>query len=72
MEHGYSLPRPSADAVPQKRKCTGEANDPRRLWDKKRGKTRVNIGVAFPKWRELRDKLGLQKDADLACLLLDR
>ncbi|KAM8761632.1 uncharacterized protein AB9X84_006631 isoform 3-T4 [Acanthopagrus schlegelii] len=71
MEHGYSLPRPSADAVPQKRKCTGEANDPRRLWDKKRGKTRVNIGVAFPKWRELRDKLGLQKDADLACLLLD-
>lgn len=53
MEHGYSLPRPSADAVPQKRKRTWEANDPRRLRHKKRGKTRVNTGVAFPKWREL-------------------
>ena len=46
MEHGYSLPRPSTDAVPLKRKRTWEANDPRRLWHKKRGKTRVNTGVA--------------------------
>ncbi|XP_044038990.1 uncharacterized protein LOC122869756 isoform X2 [Siniperca chuatsi] len=74
MEHDYSLPvaaRSVAEAVPVKRKRTGEPNDPRRLWDRKRGKTRVNIGVVFPRWRGLRDKLGLRKDADLACVLLE-
>ncbi|XP_040010849.1 uncharacterized protein si:ch211-40k21.5 [Xiphias gladius] len=74
MDHDYSLPSAAlsvAGALRATRKRTGRANDPRRLWDKKRAKTRVNIGVAFPRWRELRDKLGLQRDADLACVLLD-
>lgn len=33
---------------------------------------RLQVGVAFPRWRELCDKLGLQKDADLLCVPLDR
>ncbi|KAM9844276.1 uncharacterized protein ACBR49_013375 [Aulostomus maculatus] len=40
--------------------------------DRSRAATRVNIGVALPRWRELRDRLGLRRDADLARLLLDR
>ncbi|KAL1007837.1 hypothetical protein UPYG_G00092270 [Umbra pygmaea] len=72
MDHDYALPaRPAAGASSAKRKRTGEKTDPRRFWDSKRSKTRVNIGLAFPRWRELRDKLGLQRDADLACILIN-
>lgn len=67
MDHDYALPARSV-----KRKRTGEINDPRRFWDKRRNKTKVNIGVAFPRWRELRDKLNLQRDAELACILINR
>ena len=73
MDHDYALPaRSAAGARATKRKRTGEKNDPKRFWDAKRSKTRINIGVAFPRWRELRDKLGLHRDADLACILIDR
>ncbi len=77
MEHSYSLPFAAASvgkdkSRKRKRKRTGQPNDPRREWDKKRAKTRINIGLAFPKWRELRDTLQLERDADLACVLLDR
>ncbi|AWP19460.1 putative zinc finger protein 260-like [Scophthalmus maximus] len=36
-----------------------------------RGKTRVNIGPAFPRWRTLRTRLGIRTDSDLALVLLD-
>lgn len=42
----------------------GEPNDPRRLWDTKRGKMKV----AFPRWRELQE----QRDSEPACFLPDR
>ena len=38
----------------------------------KREKTRVNIGVAFRRWRELRELKDLQTDVDVAVRLLDR
>lgn len=73
MDHDYALPaRSAAGGSSVKRKRTGESNDPRRFWDRRRNMTRVNIGVAFPRWRELRDKLELQRDADLACILINR
>ncbi|XP_078031905.1 uncharacterized protein LOC144467334 [Epinephelus lanceolatus] len=43
----------------------------KRAWDRERDKTRVNIGVAFQRWRALRAAKGLQLDAELALLLLD-
>ncbi|KAM9315152.1 uncharacterized protein KZ484_024843 isoform 2-T2 [Pholidichthys leucotaenia] len=36
-----------------------------------RGKTRVNIGESFSRWRELLGKIGLASDAELAAFLLD-
>lgn len=30
------------------------------------------MSVTFPRWKELCDKLGLKRVADLACVLLDR
>uniref|UniRef100_A0A8C4HQN8 Uncharacterized protein n=1 Tax=Dicentrarchus labrax TaxID=13489 RepID=A0A8C4HQN8_DICLA len=39
--------------------------------DYRRNKTRVNIGEAFQRWRELRKCLGLSLDSELAVLLLD-
>ncbi len=43
----------------------------KKLLDKQRNKTRVNIGVAFQRWRELRDLKG-KSDALMASFLLDR
>ena len=39
--------------------------------DKQRNKTRVNIGVAFQRWRELRELKGLKSDSLMALFLLD-
>lgn len=75
MEHNYCLPSAAGSVdkdSSRKRKRTGQPNDPRRVWDKRRERARINIGVAFSRWRELRDKLQLERDADLACVLLDR
>ncbi|XP_073719303.1 uncharacterized protein [Misgurnus anguillicaudatus] len=74
MEHNYALLSAAGSGgkdSPRKRKRTGQPNDPRRVWDKRRERARINIGVAFSRWRELRDKLQLERDADLACVLLD-
>lgn len=74
MDHDYSLSFAASVAKGnlKKRKRTGKSNDPRRIWDRKRAKTRINIGVTFPRWRELRDELRIDRDADLARVLLDR
>ncbi|XP_059400179.1 uncharacterized protein LOC132131987 [Carassius carassius] len=39
--------------------------------DKQRNKTRINIGVAFQRWRELRELKGLKSDSLMALFLLD-
>lgn len=40
--------------------------------DRRRQKTMINIGAAFPKWKSLmRDKC-FQSDAEVACFLLHR
>ena len=57
---------------PKKRKTELEKKESKRKTDHIRSKTRVNIGIAFEKWRELRDSLGLKLDSELATLLLDR
>ena len=41
-------------------------------YDHERAKTRVNIGVAFQRWRELHELKGLKTDAEVAVFLLDR
>ena len=35
-------------------------------------KTRVNIGIAFPRWKELMKEKDFERDAEVACFLLDR
>ena len=40
--------------------------------NRKRQKTRVNIGIAFTRRRVLFAKLCLKTDAEVACFLLDR
>uniref|UniRef100_A0A672QPG9 Uncharacterized protein n=1 Tax=Sinocyclocheilus grahami TaxID=75366 RepID=A0A672QPG9_SINGR len=37
-----------------------------------RSRTRVNIGSAFQRWRELKERKGLRSDAKVALFLLDR
>lgn len=44
----------------------------RRHWDKHRNKTRMNINMVFPKWRELCENLELDRDSALACVLIER
>uniref|UniRef100_A0A8C6TMW6 Uncharacterized protein n=1 Tax=Neogobius melanostomus TaxID=47308 RepID=A0A8C6TMW6_9GOBI len=39
--------------------------------DRRRQKTRVNIGEAFEKWKILREYLGMTKDPQLASFLLE-
>ncbi len=34
--------------------------------------TRVNLGLAFTRFRALEENLGMKSDAELACFLLDR
>lgn len=40
--------------------------------DKARGATRVNIGIAFERWRVLKENKGFKFDYELATFLLDR
>lgn len=39
--------------------------------DKEKQKTSVNIGVAFPRWKALRNAKGLQSDSELTPLLFN-
>ncbi len=40
--------------------------------DRARDKSRISIGTAFQRWRELRDLKGFKTDTELATFLLDR
>ena len=57
---------------PKKRKTDSSKRGSERQSDNKRNKTCINIGVAFQRWREVRDNIGLKLDSELAVLLLDR
>ncbi|XP_065109924.1 uncharacterized protein [Paramisgurnus dabryanus] len=44
----------------------------KKAYDKARSRTRVNIGSAFQRWRDLKEHEGLRSDAEVAFFLLDR
>lgn len=71
-----ALPRLATTAYttkhPKKKKTEFDKMKSKRELDRKRNKTRINIGEAFQRWRELRDGIGLSMDSDLAVLLLDK
>lgn len=61
--------------APRRRKrapMTEEAKQAKREGDKNRGRTRVNLGLAFNRWRELRNLRGFKSDIHLAFFLLDQ
>uniref|UniRef100_A0A672RM03 Uncharacterized protein n=1 Tax=Sinocyclocheilus grahami TaxID=75366 RepID=A0A672RM03_SINGR len=53
----------------QKRKTFAEQ---KKAYDKTRSRTRVTIGSAFQRWKELKEREGLRSDAEVALFLLDR
>ncbi|XP_059192919.1 zinc finger protein 35-like isoform X2 [Centropristis striata] len=55
----------------KRRKTVSLKREAKRESDNKRNKTRINIGEAFQRWRDLRDCIGLKLDSELAILLLD-
>uniref|UniRef100_A0A672L637 Uncharacterized protein n=1 Tax=Sinocyclocheilus grahami TaxID=75366 RepID=A0A672L637_SINGR len=61
-----------ADKKKKNRKISEEQSVKKKGYDQARGKTRVNIGAAFQRWRELKERLGLESDAEVALFLLDR
>ena len=52
---------------PRKRK-----RELKRPSDRQISKTKVNIGVNFPRWKELMRSKDFKTDAEVACFLLDR
>ena len=56
------------DASPRKRTYA----EHKRALDRARSKTRVNLGVAFPRWRELKDRMNMKSDAEVGMFLLDK
>ncbi|XP_067294166.1 uncharacterized protein [Pseudorasbora parva] len=63
-DHNYS--RDYISEAPRKRK-----RELKRQRNRQISKTKVNIGVAFPRWKELMRSNDFKKDADVACFLLD-
>ena len=56
----------------KRKKTLEERREQRRVLNKKRDQTRVNIGEAYPRWRALREGNALKNDAEVAQHLLDR
>ncbi|KAG5834952.1 hypothetical protein ANANG_G00266990 [Anguilla anguilla] len=56
----------------KKRKTDEEKMSTKKKLNRARDKTRVNIGLAFQRWRELRNLKGFKSDGELAVFLLDR
>lgn len=52
----------------EKRKTYAER---KKAYDQARSRTRVNIGSAFTRWKELGEREGLGSDAEVALFLLD-
>ena len=64
-DHAYS--RGHVAESPRKRK-----RELKRQRDRQISKTKVNIGVTFPRWKELMRSKDFKTDAEVACFLLDR
>ncbi|XP_051721834.1 uncharacterized protein LOC127497425 isoform X2 [Ctenopharyngodon idella] len=62
---------PGTGKQSKKRKTVLQTATTKKRLDQQRAQTRVNIGVAFPRWRQLRDSKGLKTDAMVAVFLLD-
>lgn len=56
----------------KKRKRTKDISVKKRIYETARSKTRINIGAAFERWRDLRQLKGMKTDAELALFLLNR
>uniref|UniRef100_UPI0001CF2511 uncharacterized protein LOC100332117 isoform 1 n=1 Tax=Danio rerio TaxID=7955 RepID=UPI0001CF2511 len=69
MDHGYALAARMEQIMPIRRNYT---NGIRRQRDGEKQINRVNIGIAYSKWKALKEKKGFRNDADVACYLLDR
>ncbi|XP_066505500.1 zinc finger protein 619-like isoform X2 [Hoplias malabaricus] len=61
-----------AEAEKRRKTLSVEARTRKRESDRERGKTRVNVGLAFNRWRDLKEKKGYKTDAELAFFLLDK
>ncbi len=71
-DHTYPLvPGKTGERVPPSSKKR-KHDEVKRNRDRRRQKSRVNIGVAFPRWKSLMKNKGPQSDAKVACFLLDR
>lgn len=56
---------------PKRRKRINNVSVKKRVYERARSKTRIYIGVAFERWRHLRQLKGMKTDAELALFLLD-
>ncbi|XP_061653876.1 uncharacterized protein LOC133489123 isoform X2 [Phyllopteryx taeniolatus] len=67
------IPRlPTTGRTTKKQKQSEETRKAKkRELGRSRGKTRINIGNAFQRWRQLRDLMELKSDTDFANFLLD-
>uniref|UniRef100_A0A8D0D886 Uncharacterized protein n=1 Tax=Sander lucioperca TaxID=283035 RepID=A0A8D0D886_SANLU len=52
--------------------CYSRKRELKRQRDQRIQNTRVNIGVAFPRWKVLMKEKDFQRDAEVAGFLLDR
>uniref|UniRef100_A0A672K5J1 Uncharacterized protein n=1 Tax=Sinocyclocheilus grahami TaxID=75366 RepID=A0A672K5J1_SINGR len=68
--HGTDISDRKIETADKKQKRKTSAENKRRL--KARSRTRVNMGSAFQRWRELKEREGLRLDAEVALFLLDR
>ena len=65
------LPTTAYTAKTTKKKMTGDDQRAKKK-ELDRDKTRVNVGVAFQRWRELRDLKEFKTDSELATFLLEK
>ncbi len=56
----------------KKRKTSEEQNIKKKRYDQTRGRTGVNIRAVFQHWRELKEREGLESDAEVVRFLHDR
>lgn len=61
-----------AEKKQPKRRRSEEQKLKKKGYDQARAKSRVNIGEAFQRWRDLRELEGMKTDAEVALCLLDR
>ncbi|XP_038592422.1 uncharacterized protein LOC119916464 isoform X1 [Micropterus salmoides] len=69
-DHTYYLAEEKAkerESTPSKKQKHDEG---RRNRERRRQKSRINIGAAFPKWKSLKRDKCFQSDAEVACFLL--